>query len=74
MTAAATTAAAYHRCKGQPSFQVCDARGNRIGRVCRNRYGLWEAFHGAAHVTGSHLDARGATAALHAHHRELASR
>ena len=74
MTTAATTSAAILRCKGQPSFTVCDARGNRIGRVCRNRYGLWESFHGATHVTGSHLDARGAVAALHAHARDLARR
>ena len=71
MTHAQTTAAAIFRCKGQPSLEVCNSRGLRIGRVCRNRYGLWESFHGASHVTGSHLEARDAIAALQEHHRSL---
>jgi len=69
MTAAARTAAAIHRCKGQPTFTVANSRGERIGRVCRNRFGLWECFHGLAHVAGSHLTAADATRALHEHDR-----
>lgn len=74
MTTAALTAAAIHRCKGGASFQVADNRGNRIGRVCRNRFGLWECFYGVAHVAGSHLTAADAVRAIQDHHRSCLGR
>ena len=64
MSPAQITAAAILRTRGKPRIPVKDRRGNHVGHVARNRYGLWEAFRAGSHVTGSHLTAREAITAV----------
>ena len=66
MTPAQINAAAILRTRGETTIPVKDRRGNLVGHVARNRYGLWEAFRGGSHVTGSHLTARDAIVAVQA--------
>lgn len=66
MSNAQITAAAMLRTRNGISIPVADRRGRPIGHVAQNRYGLWEAFRSGEHITGSHLSARDAIAAVQA--------